>query len=534
MEENNQRHNRQSEDSVNTEALYAKMEQTLAAARECAIPQDTHTPSCTPTQPDNTPDFEILDAVSVHRTALQPQVHGVSAPKPQPHGSCAAHQKPQATAHGKKHINRKESKSVMEQKNSKQHVANAHNNAGASVHNNEQQGKPSSRKTPPAKSARKKKRLFLLLCILICTVLLLSGAAALLYRHFHSYTPPLTPPSATPDATPPADTDASGEQIVIPEREQQVYNILVTGIDKASHSADVIMVVRFDAKDGTTDVVQIPRDTYYNIAGYKTHKINALFASYYNAAQNNNDTNPYASANDDFRNFLAQNLGVPIDRYVCVDTEGFCEIVDAFGGVTVDVPMDMDYDDPRQGLSIHLKKGTQHLTGAQAEGLVRFRSGFLNADIGRISMQKIFLSAMFRQVKENMTLSALVKTATAAMKYVTTDMSAEDLVYFAGKAMNISMDHIRFATMPGGGVQNPETGAWYYVLYKTGAEGIIQTHLEVYDGDLPANFFNPKGLFCNKDADYVMNVYYTPYTYTFSDEDTAQSIDDNSIEIPHR
>lgn len=44
MEENNQRHNRQSEDSVNTEALYAKMEQTLAAARECAIPQDTHTP----------------------------------------------------------------------------------------------------------------------------------------------------------------------------------------------------------------------------------------------------------------------------------------------------------------------------------------------------------------------------------------------------------------------------------------------------------------------------------------------------------
>ena len=57
----------------------------------------------------------------------------------------------------------------------------------------------------------------------------------------------------------------------------------------------------------------------------------------------------------------------------------------------------MDYDDPVQDLSIHLKKGKQKLSGADIEGLLRFRSGYANADLGRIDTQQDFLKEAVKQ-----------------------------------------------------------------------------------------------------------------------------------------
>ena len=67
-----------------------------------------------------------------------------------------------------------------------------------------------------------------------------------------------------------------------------------------------------------------------------------------------------------------------------------------------------------------------------------------------------------------------------------------------------------------------------------GAGGVIREHLEVYQGELPQNFFNPKGYLCNKEADYVMNVYNTPYTYVFNEKNKADYIDENEVNVPHK
>lgn len=557
--------------------LYQTMEQTLRAARESGAEQPAQkaekqaqgvqygeqaaaaTTKAAPKKTVQSPaaqqdaeEFEVLQAVSVHREAQHNDatdripVRQKSAAKES--GKPQKKKKEKAAASRKaKHSEKAEKMREahpMAQKQRKQGTApDATNRRGTAVRDVSRyfQGAEQTPSAPPPSGgkkggkAKKKGRGLAALIIALVLVLGIGAGAAALVHHFKNYTPDVAPlPGPGEEQSSDAGTDASGEQIKIPEREQQVYNILITGIDKESHSSDVIMVVRFNAKDGTTDVVQIPRDTYYNYGGYKTHKINAMFASFYNQAKNEGEANPFTGANERFAKFITDCIGVPIDRYVCIDTEGFREVVDAFGGVTIEVPMDLDYDDPLQDLSIHLKKGLQHLDGAQAEGLVRFRSGWLNADIGRIEVQKKFLSAMFRQIKENMNVSTLVKTANIAIRYVTTNMSAEDIVYFGGKAMNVSMEHIRFATMPGGGVTNPNTGASYYVLYKSGAEGVIREHLEVYQGELPQNFFNPKGYLCNKEADYVMNVYNTPYTYVFNEKNKADYIDENEVNVPHK
>ena len=542
--------------------LYQTMEQTLRAARESeaeqpaqkqadAAPSGAQGAAQSPAAQQDAEDFEVLQAVSVHREAQhndatdripvrqKPAAKESEKPQKKKKEKAAASRK---TKHPEKAEKAKEAHPMAKKQREQGTEHDAANRRGTAVRDASRYFQ-STEQTPPAPPSggkkggkpKKKGRGLTALIIVLVLVLGIGAGAAAVVHHFKNYTPDVAPlPGPGEEKSSDAGSDADGEQIKIPEREQQVYNILITGIDKESHSSDVIMVVRFNAKDGTTDVVQIPRDTYYNYGGYKTHKINAMFASFYNQAKNEGEANPFTGVTGRFAKFITDCIGVPIDRYVCIDTEGFREVVDAFGGVTIEVPMDLDYDDPLQDLSIHLKKGLQHLDGAQAEGLVRFRSGWLNADIGRIEVQKKFLSAMFRQIKENMNVSTLVKTANIAIRYVTTNMSAEDIVYFGGKAMNVSMEHIRFATMPGGGVTNPNTGASYYVLYKSGAEGVIREHLEVYQGDLPQNFFNPKGYLCNKEADYVMNVYNTPYTYVFNEKNKADYIDENEVNVPHK
>ena len=70
---------------------------------------------------------------------------------------------------------------------------------------------------------------------------------------------------------------------------------------------------------------------------------------------------------------VSELLDVNIKYYIFVDTFAFRIIVDLLGGVDIDVPVNLDYDDPTQDLHIHLKKGLQHLDGEHAEQYVRFR-----------------------------------------------------------------------------------------------------------------------------------------------------------------
>ena len=72
----------------------------------------------------------------------------------------------------------------------------------------------------------------------------------------------------------------------------------------------------------------------------------------------------------------------------------------------------MKYTDKYQNPYIDSKKGEQWLDGEKAMQFVRYRSGYVNADVGRTNALKIFMSALLKQVKENMNVSTLSKCAT--------------------------------------------------------------------------------------------------------------------------
>src|SRR5205807_9350050 len=94
---------------------------------------------------------------------------------------------------------------------------------------------------------------------------------------------------------------------------------------------------------------------------------------------------------------IQQAFGVSADAWVVLNFEGFQQIVDAIGGIDVDVSKKLDYDDNWGNLHIHLKPGYQHLNGYQAMGFVRMRHS--DSDEMRSKRQHEFMEAMRSKVK---------------------------------------------------------------------------------------------------------------------------------------
>ncbi|MFC6590809.1 LCP family protein [Deinococcus lacus] len=143
---------------------------------------------------------------------------------------------------------------------------------------------------------------------------------------------------------------------------------------------DTIMLAQV-RQDGTVNLLSIPRDTWTEIPGKGPGKINGA--------------NPHGGP--EALVAAAENLtGLPIDGHALLSLYAARSLTDAAGGVTVDVPARMKYDDHAGHLHIDLQPGRQRLSGEQAEGFLRFRKDKLS-DIGRIGRQQQFVQALAQQ-----------------------------------------------------------------------------------------------------------------------------------------
>ncbi|MEV5257643.1 LCP family protein [Streptomyces anulatus] len=130
--------------------------------------------------------------------------------------------------------------------------------------------------------------------------------------------------------------------------------------------------------------------------------------------------------------------GVRIDHYLEINFAGFKDLVDAIGGVTVDVPQDID--DKASGLS--LTAGPQKLNGTESLAYVRTRHGIGDgSDLGRIGLQQQFLMALLSEVKSQDLLGSPTnsyKIAKSATKSLTTDSGLASLTSLAEFARSMN------------------------------------------------------------------------------------------------
>ena len=230
-------------------------------------------------------------------------------------------------------------------------------------------------------------------------------------------------------------------------------NILVAGVDKEGKRADVIMLICSDSKNKALNIVSIPRDTRVQLDNGKHAKINACLGK----------ENGEALLAEKVRELT----GKSVHSFCKVNFEGLRNIIDILDGVEYDVPIDMDYEDPAQDLKIHLKKGLQTLDGSQAEGLLRFRAGYANADLGRINVQQDFIKAAAQQKLNFKYAFKLPAVMSEISKNLDTDLSGLDIFSFALKAKGADMNN---CTLPG--VPKYISGVSYYIADENAAEQI--------------------------------------------------------------
>jgi LCP family protein required for cell wall assembly len=215
-------------------------------------------------------------------------------------------------------------------------------------------------------------------------------------------------------------------------REQ--VNILLIGCDDIGDGlADTLMVARVDAERGRVGVISIPRDTRANIPGTGVRKINAAHA---------------LGGTELTRATVSQLLDMPIDYYVEINSAGLAQMVEAVGGIEVDVEKRMRYRDRAGDLNIRLEPGLQRLNGEQAVGYVRFRYDALG-DIGRIRRQQEFLRALAKQLTTPEMIPRIPVIAQSFLNTVETSLSARDLVYLAKLAKKITPEEVPMAALPG-------------------------------------------------------------------------------------
>ena len=319
--------------------------------------------------------------------------------------------------------------------------------------------------------------------IAVCVVLVLAFAAVAGYLAWEKPvdraggglvdpTAESVPPKASeaPDAKPSVEPTQDPNEGAPASLNDNMYTFLVVGLDQVSNSTDTIMVGRIDTETHKIDVVSIPRDTMVNVS-WGTKRVNTYYSS---------DLVSGGNGIDGLMKGIRDLVGFDIDCYAVVDLEAFVELVDAIGGVDYDVPIDMYYYDPSQGLNISIPAGMQHLDGETAVKVVRFRSGYPTADIGRIGTQQDFLMSVASQMLTLGNIPNLPTFIDIFEKYVTTNLSAANISFFARQFLMCKSEDINFHTAPGNGGDSVK-GNSYYALYVDEWLEMVNECLNPYD-----------------------------------------------------
>ncbi len=181
-------------------------------------------------------------------------------------------------------------------------------------------------------------------------------------------------------------------------------NILLLGTGDAGHPGstltDTIMVVSIDMSTKKVAMISIPRDLYVKIDKYGYSKINA--------ANSYGESNNYPGGGVELaRETVSKVLGIPIHYYVKVNFSGFKDIIDAIGGVDINVEKDLydpyyPTDDDKRLTVLNIKKGQQHMDGALALKYARSRE--TTSDFDRAKRQQQVLIAVKEKLLSTETL----------------------------------------------------------------------------------------------------------------------------------
>lgn len=253
------------------------------------------------------------------------------------------------------------------------------------------------------------------------------------------------------------------------------FKCLILGISTDQDGVDLtdtIMVASYNPNTQKATLLSIPRDTYTGKNSSKAtayEKINALYTRKHRP--------------DETLEAVNEITGLDIKYYVVVKTEALIKLVDVIGGITFDVPIDMDYDDTSQNLHIHLKAGEQKLDGDKAEQLVRFRHNnngtsypeeYGDNDTGRMRTQREFIMQVIKQTAKPENIFKIGEILDVAKEYVITNIDFDVAKDYVPYAVEFNTDDLLTASLPGTNTNKNTSGTWIFLHDKKATKTLIQ------------------------------------------------------------
>ena len=245
--------------------------------------------------------------------------------------------------------------------------------------------------------------------------------------------------------------------------------VLLLGVDSrgtlrdAGLNTDVMTLITIDPISKTAALLSIPRDLYVPLPGTDLqNRINAAYA-WGELKQLPGGGPAYAERT------VAYNLGVPIQRYAIIDFDGFKKIVDAVGGVDVDVPheiIDYEYPTPDYGTEVlKISAGRIHMDGDLALKYVRTRHQ--DSDLGRLQRQQQVMLAIRDRALSIGSIDKVPQMLNALGDSLETDLTLPEILALAKKWSQIPRESIQnyridetmiqpYVTPQGGQVLLPE------------------------------------------------------------------------------
>lgn len=265
------------------------------------------------------------------------------------------------------------------------------------------------------------------------------------------------------------------DEITSSKKLTEPFSILLMGVDSekdgldssVAANGDALILITFNPSTANITMLSIPRDSYVPIMCFKNNYENKITHAAWNGTQCMIDT---------IENFL----DISIDYYVKINFKGVVGLVDALGGISANVPVDMCVGNSDRGAAICLKKGLQTLNGEQALVLARDRHSQAGGDLDREQNQQLVIKGILDKVKTIRNIEQITEILNAISRNIDTNFSTEQILSFynIGKELLLTNGDIKISSLllQGNGQmiydENMGLVLWNYILNEKSVEAV--------------------------------------------------------------
>lgn len=320
--------------------------------------------------------------------------------------------------------------------------------------------------------------------------------------YFPDDNPSAYSPEPTEETEPPEETEkppdlklTNNQKYYKPLISPNSVNVLITASDVVGWNFDTILIMSIDKDAKAVKLLNLPRDIHIDYSDYVLNELKAKKPSFLNekginkinaapsignAIEYKKNVGRFQRPYIDFLCDLIEEIfSIHIDDYAYVKVQGVRNIVDYFGGVYINVPILMNYQDPLQNLDIYIEPGPQTLNGRQAEGFLRFRQGWDEhgvwhsyGDLYRKKNQIAFVEAFIRQKVTLANLARINEIAQVIQKNIITSVTdLETVISYGALAEEAVREEFRMESLEIEYVEKRIGGVDYIVIKQEGAQG---------------------------------------------------------------